>query len=288
MVESGSRHSASTGTWQRIIEIGSLIDAAQVQFKNSFIKSVGDGNSTSFWCDRWLGNEKLCNLFPRLFNLERVKDVSIKDRVVVSDSIASAVWCWRREPSGRASRELDSLTNLLVTFSFNCRIPDSWHWSMASDGVFRVKILASEIDGKMLTSCGSNQSTLRNNLAPKKIEIFVWRALRKRLPVLMELDKRGIDLHSVRCPLCDNDVESVDNTLIFCKSSLDVWDRISHWWNMGNFSNFSIKEICSIPESNSMSPLEGNYGNRLIGFTCILFGRTGTTRFFKVNRGIHR
>ncbi|XP_071695363.1 uncharacterized protein [Rutidosis leptorrhynchoides] len=114
---------------------------------------------------------------------------------------------------------------------------------MSSDENFKVKILASEIDKQILSSSSNQVNTLRNNLVPKKIEIFVWRALKKRIPVRLELDKRGIDLHSVRCPICDDDLESVDHALIFYKHVIDVWDRVFRWWNLGNFSHFSLQEI---------------------------------------------
>ncbi|XP_071739750.1 uncharacterized protein [Rutidosis leptorrhynchoides] len=66
---------------------------------------------------------------------------------------------------------------------------------------------------------------------------------KKRLPVRIELDKRGIDLHSVCFPLCDDDLESMDHTLTFCNLAQEVWSRVFKWWNRGNFSSFLIKEL---------------------------------------------
>ncbi|XP_071709390.1 uncharacterized protein [Rutidosis leptorrhynchoides] len=115
-------------------------------------------------------------------------------------------------------------------------------WTIDTDGRFRVKTLASTIDAQLLGSNRSSASTLRNNIIPKKIEIFAWRTRKKRLPVRIELDKRGIDLDSVRCPLCDDDLESVEHSIIFCKHALDIWERVYKWWNMGSFSSYSIEE----------------------------------------------
>ncbi|XP_071712249.1 uncharacterized protein [Rutidosis leptorrhynchoides] len=152
-------------------------------------------------------------------------------------------WNWRRMPSGRAAGELEFLCNILSSCSINHRSVDKWKWSKTSNGIFKVSVLASEIDEHILTSNPSTQCTLRNNLVPKKVEIFVWRALRKRLPVRIELDKRGLDLNSVRCPLCDDGMETVEHTFIFCKQTLDIWDRVFKWWNIGPFSSFSLQEI---------------------------------------------
>ncbi|XP_071713734.1 uncharacterized protein [Rutidosis leptorrhynchoides] len=59
----------------------------------------------------------------------------------------------------------------------------------------------------------------------------------------MELDKRDIDLHSVLCPLCDDDLETVDHSIVFCKHAIEIWDRVYKWWNMGSFASFNIHEV---------------------------------------------
>ncbi|XP_071688500.1 uncharacterized protein [Rutidosis leptorrhynchoides] len=74
------------------------------------------------------------------------------------------------------------------------------------------------------------------------MEIFVWRACKKRLPTLVELDKRGVDLYSVRCAICNDDVETIDHSLIFCKNAYEVWTIIYNWWGLGPFSEPSILE----------------------------------------------
>lgn len=68
----------------------------------------------------------------------------------------------------------------------------------------------------MLSESGV-QETLWSKLVPKKVNIFVWRAQRGRLPVRVELDRRGVDLDAVLCPSCNNFVES-------CAHSLVTWD----------------------------------------------------------------
>ncbi|XP_071689069.1 uncharacterized protein [Rutidosis leptorrhynchoides] len=83
---------------------------------------------------------------------------------------------------------------------------------------------------------------LRNYLVPLKVELFIWRTRHKRLPTRVELDKCRIDLGTVRCPVCDNGLESVDHSIILCSFAFDVWNRVFDWWNLGSFSNMSINE----------------------------------------------
>ncbi|XP_071699529.1 uncharacterized protein [Rutidosis leptorrhynchoides] len=151
-------------------------------------------------------------------------------------------WAWAREPMYRTQDELMLLESLIKSFQFNQNSDDTFEWSMASDGNFSVKKLTNFINEKLFHSVQSNHETLKNNLVPKKLEVFVWRTIKKRLPVRMELDKRGIDLNSLRCPICDDDLESVDHSLIFCKYSLELWNRVCKWWGFNQFGNLSMNE----------------------------------------------
>lgn len=45
-----------------------------------------------------------------------------------------------------------------------------------------------------------------------------------------ELDKRGIDLHSTLCPLCELEVETVNHCLGTCNNAKELWDKIIDWW----------------------------------------------------------
>lgn len=38
---------------------------------------IGNGFGTSFWLDKWVGNGRLCDRFPRLFQLEDDKKAMV-------------------------------------------------------------------------------------------------------------------------------------------------------------------------------------------------------------------
>ncbi|XP_071699431.1 uncharacterized protein [Rutidosis leptorrhynchoides] len=82
-----------------------------------------------------------------------------------------------------------------------------------------------------------------NRLVPKSLNVFVWRVKRRRIPVRAELDKRGIDLDSVRCPMCDDSLETIEHAMILCKFAYEIWVRVYRWWSFGNPTNLSIGEI---------------------------------------------
>ncbi|XP_071714455.1 uncharacterized protein [Rutidosis leptorrhynchoides] len=139
-------------------------------------------------------------------------------RMMMIENAATSVWSWKRSPSGRTAAELTVLVSLIVGFSFNHHEKDRWSWSLSTNGRFTVKTMSNCIDEQILSSTSNPIETLRNNLVPIKVEIFVWRALKRRLLVRIELDKKGIDLHSVRCPICDDDIETMEHSLIFLQA----------------------------------------------------------------------
>ncbi|GKC27975.1 RNA-directed DNA polymerase, eukaryota, reverse transcriptase zinc-binding domain protein [Tanacetum coccineum] len=65
-----------------------------------------------------------------------------------------------------------------------------------------------------------------NKYLPSKVNISSWRIKKQRLPTRLNLDKRGVDLHSVRCPICDDDLESENHIFVECIVAKDTWSAI--------------------------------------------------------------
>ncbi|GJX57414.1 RNA-directed DNA polymerase, eukaryota, reverse transcriptase zinc-binding domain protein [Tanacetum coccineum] len=115
-------------------------------------------------------------------------------------------------------------------------------WAQVEDGVFKVKELTRFVEEKILHVESGGQETIWNKLVPKKVNIFVWRAFKGRLPVCVELDRRGIDLDSVLCPSCK---ESCAHSLVTCDLAMSVWEKIFRWWKLGHVNAFTIDEFFS-------------------------------------------
>ncbi|XP_071699302.1 uncharacterized protein [Rutidosis leptorrhynchoides] len=115
-------------------------------------------------------------------------------------------------------------------------------WAWSNDGSFSVRRLTDILIRAELANQTSDAKTLRNNLVPLKAELFIWRARWKRIPTRVELDKRGMDLGTIRCPVCDDGLETVEHSIILCNFALDIWKRVFDWWNLGPFTNMSINE----------------------------------------------
>ncbi|GJT27084.1 RNA-directed DNA polymerase, eukaryota, reverse transcriptase zinc-binding domain protein [Tanacetum coccineum] len=122
---------------------------------------------------------------------------------------------------------------------------DKWRWVLSEDGDFTVKELARLVEDKILHLESGGHETLWNKLVLKKVNIFIWRAIKGRILVRLEIDRRGIDLDSVLCPCCNNVLETCAHSLVTCDLARSVWDKIFDWWKVGGVNAFSIEEFFS-------------------------------------------
>ncbi|GKE11062.1 reverse transcriptase domain, reverse transcriptase zinc-binding domain protein [Tanacetum coccineum] len=233
------------GVWNDIVRIGEEINGVGLDFSSLCVGVLGDEKDIRFWVDKWVDNRMCCDRFPRLYHLDRRKEGSVWDK----GSWVNGVWCWEwewvRNIRGRVTRDLDELLGLVqnVVVHSNCR--DKWRWLLGEDGEFTVKDLAILVEEKNLHVENGGHETLWNRLVPKKVNIFVWRALKGRLPVRVELVRRGIDLDSVLCPCCNDIVETCAHCLVTCDLAMSVWVKVFNWWRVGSANAFSIDELFS-------------------------------------------
>lgn len=59
----------------------------------------------------------------------------------------------------------------------------------------------------------------------------------------LELDKKGIDLDSILCPSCNDEVESVVHCLMSCNMAAKVWDEMCKWWGIERSNVIDVNEI---------------------------------------------
>ncbi|GJW57203.1 RNA-directed DNA polymerase, eukaryota [Tanacetum coccineum] len=123
----------------------------------------------------------------------------------------------------------------LANYSLN-DFEDVWSWSIGKSS-FTVKTTREHIDQRYLPNDG--METIWNHFLPKKINIFIWRVLRDRLPTRWNLSRKGIDVDSLSCPVCDAGIETIQHSMWFCSLATTVWHRIFVWLHISppNLSN---------------------------------------------------
>ncbi|KAJ9567283.1 hypothetical protein OSB04_003249 [Centaurea solstitialis] len=227
--------SRGSSVWRAVINMGRVIDGTGCNFSRSFGKIVGNGGSTKFWEDRWVGGEVLKERFPRLYNLETCKGALVADRGSVVGSEWVWKWNWRRLPFGREVSELEEMIKWIENFKPVVDCDDKLIWLLEPQGGFSVKALRTilgEKRSRLSAGSGRGQPTSWVKSIPSKINVFFWKAKLERLPCRVLLDKYGFDLDSILCPRCNQEVESVHHALFTCEKVKNLWLLVGRWWNL--------------------------------------------------------
>ena len=105
-----------------------------------------------------------------------------------------------------------------------------WTWDLEQDGMYTVRSLRKEIDSRILVAAPIQ--TIWCKAAPRKVNLFIWRLLRDRLPTRDNLQVRGIDITSALCPACNCHPESADHLFLRCSTAKLLMAHLSSWCPM--------------------------------------------------------
>ncbi|GJW43820.1 RNA-directed DNA polymerase, eukaryota [Tanacetum coccineum] len=153
----------------------------------------GDGESTSFWNDVWLGDYPLKQIYPRLYSLKLDNHASVASKLR-DNSLSSS---FRRSPCSGIEEEQFLLLLISNTFLPKADVPKRW-----------VKFI------------------------PIKINIFAWRIFLDKLPTRLNLSFRGLDIPSIICALCSIAVESTSHLLFSCQLARQLMLKVVCWWEL--------------------------------------------------------
>ncbi|GKG02796.1 RNA-directed DNA polymerase, eukaryota, reverse transcriptase zinc-binding domain protein, partial [Tanacetum coccineum] len=116
---------------------------------------------------------------------------------------------------------------------------DGWKWELDISG-FLVSSARSYIDEHNLL--GSFTSTRWLRCIPIKVNVFIWNLRLDKLPTLANLDKKGIDVSSLLCPVCNAHMENAGHLFFSCGMAQDLWGLLARWCAL------DIPEVSNIVE----------------------------------------
>ncbi|XP_013679317.2 uncharacterized protein LOC106383806 [Brassica napus] len=184
------------------------------------IRSIGDGQSTLVWSQKWIMDE----VPRRPINKEMMIDVNLK----VSDlKLNENQWDGDKLQEIFPINEVNRILHMPVG-----NIADKDIWAYSSHGSYTVK------SGYMVATKEKEQQALQMSLATQgllelkraiwkvptvpKIRSFMWRAVSGALAVSERLNTRGMHVDTV-CKLCKQGVESIKHVLFECEIAQEMW-----------------------------------------------------------------
>ncbi|GKA31618.1 RNA-directed DNA polymerase, eukaryota, reverse transcriptase zinc-binding domain protein [Tanacetum coccineum] len=136
----------------------------------------------------------------------------------------------RRSPRGGIeANQFSSLQTLIKDVKLSDH-RDSWIWTPDIAKGFFVASVRQVIDSSILDV--SPQVTRWIKVIPIKVNVFLWRLSLNKLLSRVNLDKKGIDLDSLLCPICNEDVETVTHLFFSCDMAKDLWSLLARWWGL--------------------------------------------------------
>ncbi|KAD5508788.1 hypothetical protein E3N88_16491 [Mikania micrantha] len=183
------------------------------------------------------------------FNIYEAVRVRVKvgdfEKTIVRQLVTSN-WHWKSSPSSDRERDqLNALSNILSRVQVN-EEKDKWWWGECNDpSPFLVANARKLIEVKMFDI--DQFKFLWNRWAPLKINAFVWRASLNRTPTRDALRHMGI-MVDPNCPFCSSFTESAGHILIWCGTTVELWNKVMTWCKNSNFNFSSIHDLVLSPE----------------------------------------
>ncbi|KAL4579128.1 hypothetical protein LXL04_015264 [Taraxacum kok-saghyz] len=222
---------------------------------------VGNGLHTRFWIDKWVGDQLLRDQFPRVFMFDGEPAVKIADRSSRELVLSGLL---RAPRAGVATEQLEELVRKLHSYTFS-DASDSWIWELESSREFSVSSVRLYLDSVMLGSFGG--PTRWNVLVPRKINILLWRIVNDRIPTRLNLRDKGIELHSVLCPVCEEVGESSAHLFLACADLVGLWRKVTLWWGVIPPDLVSINKLVCWSETVRMDVETGRSFNAVVLIT---------------------
>ncbi|GJU31963.1 RNA-directed DNA polymerase, eukaryota [Tanacetum coccineum] len=101
-------------------------------------------------------------------------------------------------------------------------------WS--SSGDFSVASVRKIIDDKSLSDVESKTRWIK--YVPIKVNVHAWKVKTDSLPTRFNVSRRGIDIDSIMCAICDNGVETSRHLFFYCCMVRQIVRKITRWWDV--------------------------------------------------------
>jgi hypothetical protein len=157
---------------------------------------VGDGDSTSFWHDHWVGDAPLAATFPALFSHFAGRKETVRE--VMTTGLQRLL---QPRLTARATEELQEITCILQSVNLGdspdlrlCGMENNDH-KLATGLIYKASVRGDQKAPFF--------AFVWNNFAPPRVKFFAWLLVQNRIQCKTNLRKKNI-LDDDTCELCNN------------------------------------------------------------------------------------
>ncbi|KAJ0871754.1 putative reverse transcriptase zinc-binding domain-containing protein [Helianthus annuus] len=218
----------SAGVWKAIVGIEDEFRKEGIEVNRALRCRVGTGEKTFFWLDSWATDRPLKEEFPLIFGLAKNKMNKVSHNYKKNQNGVFWDWQWCRLPNNDSEKnEWIALKDLLVNQPVG-RNEDVWRWKENNVLGFSVKDVRKDLSGIIDVNMVPTDYEW-SKIATSKVNLFVLRAVEERIPTMVSLRKRGVQLGSDLCKVCGIEPETADHIGIHCPAAKEVWLQIWLW-----------------------------------------------------------
>lgn len=234
---------SSSKVWRDICSLDNPLSHLGYSISEGFRIQVFSGSETKFWEHIWLGDTTLREEFPRLFMLSNQKVETINNMRNVAGNGSWNIE-FRRELRAWENDQFEDLSQRLQRVMLIQGRADKLIWKWSLDGMFSVKSAYGQWE-TMMHQNNTLLGSIWKNLAPLKVEIFAWKAIKGKILTRSVLLTRNVltGIHLGLCPLCLSHLETPNHLMLHCRFSWTIWSLIIKWWKLHWVSPFSVEEL---------------------------------------------
>nr|GEV48044.1 RNA-directed DNA polymerase, eukaryota [Tanacetum cinerariifolium] len=120
---------------------------------------------------------------------------------------------------------------------------DRWSWDLNGSGEFSVASAPRYIDNNRLPDISSRIRCIKE--VPIKVNVHAWKVRINGLLTRWNISRRGIDIPSILCRLCETGVESSKHLFFNCSVVRAIFRRVCIWWYVSDMAIDSFDEWIS-------------------------------------------
>ena len=180
-----------------------------------------------------MGDRPFCEIFPRIFRLSRLHNVTIDSLALSNNNTVNWNFGFRRNLNDGEALEVSGLLGLIERVVLQNSKVDTRRWNLEVSGVFTCKSFRNFLCKENPSPNFDPASFIWKSKVPPKVKILGWLVAHGRLNTCDMLQRRRPNscFSPHWCVLCKMNGESAIHTFLQCESASYLWQKL--YWEAG-------------------------------------------------------